>query len=97
MQNISSTIEEHFEIVSVKPAETPTGMEEGNWHCYEIAQGPNIIRGYRLGSRRAVVAAAEEIVSQLNERRLGKRAPKLLAKAKAEAAKAAGKEKSNSG
>lgn len=95
MQTTSSTIEEHFEIVSVKPAATPAGMEEGNWHCYEIAQGPNIIRGYRLGSHRAVVAAAEEIVAQLNERRLGKRAPTLLAKAKAE--KAASKEKSNSG
>lgn len=83
MPGITSTIEEHFEIVSVTPTETPAGMEDGEWHCYKIAQGSNIIRGYRLGNRRAVVEAAEEIVTQLNERRLGKRAPSQLAKAKA--------------
>ena len=86
MRNTSSNFDEHFELVSVTPTETPAGMEDGEWYCYEIAQGPNIISGYRSGSRRAVTQAAEEIVSQLNERRLGKRATAIIAKAKLEKA-----------
>lgn len=91
MDNFSSIIEENFEIVSVKPTETPAGMEGDDWYCYKIAQGTNTIRGYRQGKRTTVVAAAEEIVAQLNERRLGKgaRAQLAKAKAKAEAQKAA--------
>jgi len=88
MRNTPSNYDEHFELVSVTPTETPAGMEDGNWYCYEIAQGANIISGYRSGSRKAVTAAAEEIVGQLNERRLGKRATAILEKAKlAKAAK----------
>jgi len=82
MSGFASIIEENFEIVSVKPTETPAGMEGSDWHCYKIAQGANIIRGYRQGNRRAVLQAAEEIVDQLNERRLGKGARAQLAKTK---------------
>lgn len=32
-----------------------------------------MIRGYRQGGLRAVTTAVEEIVAQLNERRMGKR------------------------
>jgi len=89
MPDIASIIEENFELVSVKPTDTPDGMEGGGWFCYEIAQGTNTIRGFRQGTRKAVTLAAEEIVDQLNERRLGKRARAELAKAKA--AKTTGK------
>jgi hypothetical protein len=89
MTGFSSIIAENFEIVSVKPSSTPEGMEGEGWHCYEIAQGTNTIRGYRQGTHKTVVEAAEEIVAQLNERRLGKGARAQLAKAKAEAAKTA--------
>lgn len=89
MDNFSAIIEENFEIVSVKPTTTPAGMEGDDWYCYKIAQGKNTIRGYRQGDRQIVVEAAEEIVTQLNERRLGKGARAQLAKSKAEAAKAA--------
>lgn len=82
MSGFASIIEENFEIVSVKPTETPAGMEGSDWHCYKIAQGTNIIRGYRQGNRRTVLQAAEEIVDQLNERRLGKGARAQLAKTK---------------
>jgi hypothetical protein len=82
MSRITPSIEENFEIVSVKPAATPDGMEGDGWHCYEIAQGTNTIIGYRQGSIRPVTEAAQEIVDQLNERRLGKRARAELAKAK---------------
>ena len=66
-------VEEFYEIESVSPAEPPQGMDGTNWHCYIIVQGTNKIRGYRQGSPRAVKAAVEEIVVQLNERRGGKR------------------------
>jgi len=83
MTDISAIIEENFEIVSVEPTDTPDGMEGDGWFCYEIAQGTNTIRGFRRGTRKAVLQAAEEIVNQLNERRLGKRARAELAKVKA--------------
>ena len=66
-------VEEFYEIESVSPAEPPQGMEGNNWHCYIIVQGTNKIRGFRQGNRKAVTAAVEEIVLQLNERRGGKR------------------------
>ena len=44
-----------------------------DWHCYVIGQGTNTIRGYQQGSLEAVRQSAEEIVTCLNERRLGKR------------------------
>ena len=62
-----------YEIVSVKKGEAPAGMEGSDWHRYEIAQGSNIIQGCRQGSLRSVTMAVEEMVEQLNERRLGKR------------------------
>jgi len=86
MPENAPSIEEHFEIVSVKPTDAPEGMEGDGWYCYEIAQGSNTIRGYRQGKLRAVTEAAEEIVDQLNERRLGKNARAKLAKAKAASA-----------
>lgn len=65
--------EAFYEIESVSPAEPPQGMDGTNWHCYIIVQGTNKIRGFRQGNRKAVMAAVEEIVTQLNERRGGKR------------------------
>ena len=65
--------EECYEIESVSPTDPPQGMEGTDWHCYIIVQGTNKIRGYRQGKPRAVKAAVEEIVLQLNERRGGKR------------------------
>lgn len=65
--------EECYEIESVSPADPPQGMDGTNWHCYIIVQGANKIRGFRQGSRKAVMEAVEEIVLQLNERRGGKR------------------------
>lgn len=63
-----------YEIVSVKRADTPPGMEGKDWYKYVIAQGStNTINGHRQGNLKAVTRAVEEIVGQLNERRLGKR------------------------
>ena len=66
-------IEEDYEILSVQPSEPPSDMEGTDWHCYVIAQGNNTIRGYRQGNLTSVIRSVEEIVTLLNERRLGKR------------------------
>ena len=75
-------IEHDFEVSSVKPAEPPAGSDDSEWHSYVIVQGPNTIRGFREGSLRSVTQAAELIVTQLNERRMGKRARAQLVIAK---------------
>jgi hypothetical protein len=62
-----------YEIVSVRRAEPPPGMEGSVWYRYVIAQGTNTINGYRQGNLKAVTQAVEEIVTQLNERRLHRR------------------------
>ncbi len=62
-----------YEIVSVQRAEPPPGLEGSNWYRYVITQGSNTINGCRQGNLQAVTLAVEEIVVQLNERRLGKR------------------------
>ena len=73
MVDESSPVEHPYEIVSVQRAETPAGAEGSDWHRYEIAQGANRIHGHRQGNLEAVTSAVEEIVTQLNERQLGKR------------------------
>ena len=62
-----------YEIVSVQRAEPPPGLEGSDWYRYVITQGSNTINGCRQGNLKAVTLAVEEIVVQLNERRLGKR------------------------
>ena len=62
-----------YEIVSVQRAEPPPGVEGSDWYRYVITQGDNTINGCRQGNLKAVTIAVEEIVVQLNERRLGKR------------------------
>lgn len=62
-----------YEIVLVKKTEPPPNVEGSDWYRYEISQGSNIIHGCRAGSLGAVTTAVEEMVEQLNERRLGKR------------------------
>jgi len=74
MNDESPSMEDPYRIDSVKPSNPPPGMDGNNWHCYVIVKGSNSIRGYRPGSHRVVMSAVEEIVTQLNERRFGKRA-----------------------
>jgi len=59
-----------YEIVSIRKTESPPGAVGSDWHRYEIAQGTNIINGYKQGSLNSVTAAVEENVAQLNERYL---------------------------
>ena len=67
-------IEHDFEITSVSPMDPPNDAVSSEWHSYVITQGDNTIRGYREGNLKTVTSAAELIVTQLNERRMGKRA-----------------------
>lgn len=62
-----------YKIVSIEKEDAPSGMEGPDWHHYVIAQGTNTINGHRQGNPTAVKLAVEEIVDQLNERRMGKR------------------------
>jgi len=70
MTDEASVICKLYEIVSILKTESPPGAVGSDWHRYEIAQGTNIINGYKQGSLNNVTAAVEENVAQLNERHL---------------------------
>ncbi len=73
MTDESLAVEQPYEIVSVRRAKAPPGTEGSYWYRYVIAfEGTNTIHGCRQGSLKAVTRAVEEIVAQLNERRLSK-------------------------
>ncbi len=57
---------------SIQKEQPPPGAEGIDWHRYVITQADNTIVGYRQGSASSVRLAVEEIVVQLNERRLVK-------------------------
>ena len=61
-----------YEIVSIRRAKPPPGMEGSNWHRYVIAfEGSDTIHGSRQGGLKAVTREVEEIVAQLNVTALG--------------------------
>ena len=66
--------QKHYEIESVQRTDPPPGAEGSAWYRYVITQGTNTIRGYRQGNLKSVTGAVRELVAQLNERRMGKRA-----------------------
>ncbi len=73
MTDESSALARPYQIVSVQRAAPPPGAEGSYWHRYVIAfEGTNTIHGCRQGGLKAVTRAVEEIVAQLNERRLSK-------------------------
>jgi len=73
MTDESPAMRHPYEIVSIRRAEPPPRTEGSVWHRYEIAQGTNTINGCRQGDLKTVTEAVEEIVTQLNERRLHRR------------------------
>jgi len=69
MTDESIALGQLYEIVSVRRAEPPPGVEGSNWHQYVIAfEGSNTIHGYQQGALKDVTKAVEEIVAQMNER-----------------------------
>jgi len=73
MAEVTSGKGEPYEIESIRRVKAPPGTEGSDWHRYIIVQGKNTINGYRQGILEEVTMDVEEIVEQLNQRRLGKR------------------------
>ena len=65
---------QYYEIVSIQPAEPPSGGKGSKWYRYVIAyEGSETITGCRAGSRNVVTSGVEEMVDRLNERHKHKR------------------------
>ncbi len=73
MADVSSGKGEPYEIESIRRVKAPPNTEGSDWHRYVIVQGNNTINGYRKGNLKDVTIEVEELVAQLNQRRLGKR------------------------
>src|SRR5262245_8912111 len=67
--HVSIAESETYRVVSIEPVPAPEGCAAADWFVYRIAQGANEITGYRCGSRAAVCADVDTIVSGLNDRR----------------------------
>ena len=65
---------QYYEIVSIQPAEPPSGGKGSNWYRYVIAfEGSNSITGCRQGNLKDVTSGVVEMIAQLNERHWNKR------------------------
>ena len=62
-----------FSIGQIESIEPPAEGEGKYWCKYTIVQGPNTITGYRQGGVKAMRKAVNEIVADMNQRRMGKR------------------------
>lgn len=81
---------EAFRLVAIEPARAPEGCVGRDWLVYRIAQGENVITGYRQGDLGAATADVERIVLGLNERHIaGKGRPGPKPKSPAGTASAA--------
>lgn len=59
-----------YRLAAVDKTAAPSGSTGGDWLIYRIAQGTNVITGYRRGELRSVTADLERMVKGLNERRI---------------------------
>jgi len=73
-------------LVAIEPTKAPDGSSGRDWFAYRIAQGQNLIRGYRRGSLADVTAGVAQIVINLNDRRMVRRGRVDLIPAKPAAA-----------
>ena len=64
-----AVIPDAYHVVSIQRSSAPEGSAGHDWHVYRIAQGNNMICGYRRGNAATVTADVDRIVSGLNERR----------------------------
>jgi hypothetical protein len=62
-------------LISIDPTSAPSGNTGDDWLVYRLAQGNNVVTGYRRGSRLNVTAEVERIVNAFNERLLLKGRP----------------------
>lgn len=74
MSNEPAKVEPPYEVVDIKRADAPAGTVGADWHRYVIAfEGNSNIQGYQAGNLQTVKMAVDELVTQLNDRHLGKR------------------------
>jgi len=59
-------------LVSISRARSPIDADDRNWHRYVISQGQNQIVGHRSGTPDEARRAVEELIVQLNSRRVAK-------------------------
>jgi hypothetical protein len=72
----AATDAEAFRLVGIQSTRPPEGCIGHDWLVYQIAQGKNVITGYRRGDLSSATAEVERIVIGLNERRVaGKNRP----------------------
>jgi hypothetical protein len=74
VDGVADGLGEAYRLVSIKPARRAPNGGAGDWLVYSIAQGTNLITGYRQGGLAAVTAEVERIVAALNERHFKGRA-----------------------
>ena len=65
----AETTDESFRLISISSTPAPSGHAGRDWLVYRIAQGKNIITGYRRGELKTASAEVETIVTSLNQRR----------------------------
>jgi hypothetical protein len=71
--NTTELADDAYRLAGIFPTAAPGDNVGRDWLTYRIAQGTNMITGYRRGDLRSVTAEIERIVSGLNERRIVKR------------------------
>ncbi len=59
-------------LVSIAKAAAPFGPDDRDWHRYVISQGDNQIVGHRSGTPAEARKAVEDLILQLNARRIVK-------------------------
>ena len=55
-----------YRLIAIEPAKAPDDSGGKDWFLYRIAQGENLIRGYKRGGRAGVTAEVAQIVVSLN-------------------------------
>ena len=75
-----------YRLLSIQHASAPSGSAGRDWFTYRIAQGQNMITGYRRGSLASVTEEVDQIVVGLNERRMVRRGRVDLTPARSSAA-----------
>lgn len=58
-----------YRLLSIEATSSPSGCTGQDWLVYRIAQGDNVITGYRQGELKTVSAEVKSIVEALNQRR----------------------------
>ena len=64
-----------YRLISIDCTGAPDGATGDDWLVYQIAQGANVVTGYRRGRRDDVSVAITSMVQELNMRLLVKHRP----------------------